>query len=157
MGKNKHKKNNPEGITSSVGGTFKPKKKKKGLGAMTPAREAVRREIRDIINQAREEKDALKRKVSHAAKSGIKGLKIDGAHLVNILKGIKFKDEPSSVPESQQPSAIRQEPIKRVQVPKEVSTNEASYYDTWYYIIESELKNLKESMTHRDEPRESIT
>ena len=31
MGKNKHKKNNPEGITSSVGGTFTPRKKEKGL------------------------------------------------------------------------------------------------------------------------------
>ena len=143
MGKNKHKKNNPEGITSSVGGTFTPRKKKKGLGAMTPAREAVRKEIREIINQAKEEKDAIKRKVSHAAKSGIKSLKIDGAHLMNMLKGIKFKDETSPAPKSHQTSSESSEMIRQVQKPKVISSNEASYYDTWYYIIESELNNVK--------------
>ena len=143
MGKNKKKKKNPEGITSSLGGNFKPKKKKKGLGPMTPARESVRWEIRDILNQAKKEKDTLKRKVSHAAKSGIKGLKIDGVQLVNFLKGIKFKDESSPSAGSNQTSARKQEPVKRIQVPKVISTNEDSYYDTWYYIIETELKGVK--------------
>ena len=129
MGKNKHKKNNPEGITSSVGGTFTPRKKKKGLGAMTPAREAVRKEIREIINHAKEEKDAIKRKVSHAAKSGIKGL--------------KFKDDSSSTPKSNQASVVSSDTIRQVQKPKVVSSNEASYYDTWFYIIETELNNVK--------------
>ena len=143
MGKNKKKKQNIEGITSSVGGTFTPPKKKKGLGMMTPAREAVRKEIREIINQAKEEKETLKRKVSHAAKSGIKSLKIDGAHLMDILKGIKFKDDSSPAPKSNQTSVVSSENIRQVQKPKVVSSNEASYYDTWYYIIETELKNVK--------------
>lgn len=144
MGKNKKKKQNIEGISSSVGGNYTSnRKKKKGLGVMTPAREAVRKEIREIINQAREEKDALKRKVSHAAKNGIKSLKIDGAHLVDMLKGLKFKDDSSPVPKSNQKSVVSSETIRQVQKPKVVSSNEASYYDTWYYVIESELNSVK--------------
>lgn len=141
MGKNKKK--NLEGITSSIGGAFTPKRKKKGLGPMTPAREAVRNEIREIVNQAREEKEALKRKVSNAAKSGIKGLKVDGARLLNMLKDLKFKDESSPSTKATQSTAEKHESAKQVQKPIVISTNEASYYDTWYYIIESELKNVK--------------
>lgn len=142
MGKNKNKKTNPEGITSSVGGSFSPKRKK-GPGPMTPAREAVRREIRGIVEQAKVEKEALKKKVSHAAKAGIKGLKIDGNRLMNFLKDIKFKDESSPSADAQKSSVVRQDPVNQVQKPIVISNNETSYYDTWYYIIESELKSVK--------------
>ena len=97
-------------------------------------------------DKPKEEKDAIKRKVSHAAKSGIKGLKIDGAHLVNMLKGLKFKDDSSSTPKSNQTSVVSSDTIRQVQKPKVVSSNEASYYDTWYYIIESELNNVKKDI-----------
>ena len=144
MGKNK--KHNPEGITSSVGGCFTPKRKKKGLGPLTPAREAVRKEIREIVHQAKEEKEALKRKVSTAAKSGIKGLKVDSARLLNMLKDLKFKDDSSSAKESQKNYEKIHEPIKQIHTPIFINGKEVSYYDTWYYIIESELKSVKKNL-----------
>ena len=143
MGKNKHKKQNPEGVKSSAGGNFKAKSKKKGLGEMTPAREALRKEIRTIVYRAREEKEALKKKFSHAAKEGIKGLKVDEVRLMNILKDIKFKDEPSPDVKSHQASSIKSEPLRPAKTPQIVLNNDVSYYDTWYNIIESELKNIK--------------
>lgn len=139
----KKKKSNPEGITSSVGGNFFPKRKKKGLGPMTPAREAVRKEIRDIVNHAREEKDALKRKVTNVSKNGIKGLKVDGARLLNMLKDLKFKEESSLSAEAHQPSSVSNKSIKQAQPSIVIRSKEASYYDTWFYIIETELKTVK--------------
>lgn len=145
MAKNKKKKKNT-GVTSSIGGKFevyRHKSEKKAPRPMTASRETVRKEIRTIVYRAREEKDALKKRISHAAKEGIKGLKIDEARLMDFLKDIKFKDEPSPDAKSYQAPSIKSEHFRPVKTPKMDLNNDVSYYDTWYSIIESELKNIK--------------
>lgn len=146
MAKKKNNKKTSAGVVSSIGGVFDSYKMAgKRNRSMTPAREAVRREIRDIVSQARQEKDAIKRKVSNAAKSGIKGLKIDGARLMNMLKDIKFKESSTQASVNHYASDDKTDSVKHVHMPKQKDIKIDSYYDIWYYTIETELKNIKKT------------
>lgn len=134
----------------NLGSDFEEHRKKvgkalysKGKDAISYSREAVRREIREIVGEAKQKKDEIKRKVSHAAKNGIKDLKIDGNKLMDILKGIKFKESPSqSNPNPEQhivqdkPVSASVNPVKRTNLGRK---EKRSYYDVWYHLIESEL------------------
>ena len=148
MAKNKKKKKNITGVTSSIGGDYDAyrHKSKKRPRPMTAAREAVRREIREIID-AKEAKKAITRKVSTVAKNGISDLKIDGAHLMNMMKGLKMKESPSQSSSLQQPQATVVAPVAQQPVPNPSSTSqsngrkaEPSYYDKWYDLIYTELR-----------------
>lgn len=141
MAKNKKKKN-ITGITSSIGGNFNSQYNKSGKKRprpMTAARETVRREIREIISDAKDAKNAIKRKVSQVAKNGIKDLKIDGAKLIDMMKGLKMKESPSEAkeikhPVTEKPEITRTEPRQKI-----VFKESDSYYDRWYNLINSEL------------------
>ena len=67
----------------------------KGKSAIIKSKYIVQKDVRAIINEAREAKDAVKRTSRNVAKNGIKDLKIDGTRLMNFLKDIKFKETPS--------------------------------------------------------------
>ena len=147
MAKNKKKKN-ISGITSSVGGDFDSQRNKSGKKRprpMTAAREAVRREIREIISDAKEAKNAIKRKVSHVAKNGIKDLKIDGSRLMEMMKGLKMKESPTESKVYQQLAAKKSEVVKSEPRPKSVFKESDSYYDRWYNLIHSELNRTNET------------
>jgi hypothetical protein len=141
MAKNKKKKN-ITGITSSIGGDFdshSSKSGKKRPRPMTAAREAVRREIREIISDAKEAKNVIKRKVSHVAKNGIKDLKIDGSRLMEMMKGLKMKESPTESKLSQQSAAEKPELVRAEPRPKINFKENDSYYDKWFKLINSEL------------------
>lgn len=152
MAKNKKKKKNITGVTSSIGGdydAYRQKSGKKRPRPMTAAREAVRREIREIISDAKDAKKVISRKVSHVAKNGIKDLKIDGARLMDMMKGLKMKESPSqsSTTQLSQETAVtvRQESIPVPSSPRQVTERKVAptYYDKWYDLIYSELKRTK--------------
>lgn len=147
MGKNKKKK----GL--NTGSDFEEHRKKvgrelysKGKKAISTSREAVRKEIREIVSEAKQKKDELKRKVSHAAKNGIKDLKIDGNKLMDILKGVKFKESPSKANTNPEPNVVRNIPTSSYVTPVEKARVERkdkhSYYDVWFKLIESEINEF---------------
>ncbi len=153
MAKNKKKKKNITGVTSSIGGdydAYRQNSSKKKPRPMTAAREAVRREIHEIISDAREAKKVITKKVSHVAKNGIKDLKIDGARLMDMMKGLKMKESPSQSSSTQlsQGNAtvmVRKESVSMPSLPNQVAKHKAAptYYDTWYDLIYSELNRTK--------------
>ena len=124
----------------------------KGKSVIKKSKYVVQKDVRTIINEAREAKDALKRTRKNVAKNGIKDLKIDGARLMDMLKGIKVKESPSQSSTTQQLQTIVQTPVVQEPVPVTSSQNKRterkgtpSYYDKWYDLIYSELRisNLK--------------
>lgn len=153
MAKNKKKKKkNNSGVISSIGGdydAYRHKSGKKSPRPMTAAREAVRREIREIISDAKEAKKVITRKVPNAAKNGIKDLKIDGARLMDMMKGLKMKESPSQSSIAQHSQATVVAPAKDTipvaSSPRQVSGHKAapSYYEIWYDLIYSELRMAK--------------
>ena len=150
---NKKKKKNNTGVISSIGGdydAYRHKSGKKRPRPMTAAREAVRREIREIISDAKEAKKIITRKVPNAAKNGIKDLKIDGARLMDMMKGLKMKESPSQFSIAQHSQATVAATVKQDTIPvatssRQVSGHKAahSYYDIWYDLIYSELRMAK--------------
>ena len=144
MAKNKKKKG------PDLGSDFEEHRKKvgkalysKGKNAISHSREAVRREIREIVVEARQKKDEIKKKVSNAAKNGIKDLKIDGNKLVDVLKGIKFKESPSQSKTNPEPHIVQDKPVSASVNPAKKRIDQKdkhSYYDIWYHLIESEIK-----------------
>ncbi len=121
----------------------------KGKSAVMKSKHIVQKDVRTIINEAREAKDAIKRTSRNVAKNGIKDLKIDGARLMNFLKDIKFKETPSQSSSAQHSStSVRQEliPTHSSSNPMTERITSPSYYDIWYDLIYTELRiaNLKE-------------
>lgn len=145
----KKKKKNISGVYSSIGSeyaSYRHKSSKKGHRPMTAAREAVRKEIREIISDAKEAERSIRRKASTVARNGIKDLKIDGARLMNFLKDIKFKETPSKSSNTQHSSSTkRQENIPTHSSPKPVieRMTSPSYYDIWYDLIYTELRERR--------------
>ena len=121
----------------------------KGKSAIIKSKYIVQKDVRAIINEAREAKDAVKRTSRTVAKNGIKDLKIDGTRLMNFLKDIKFKETPSQSSNAQLSSTtVRQESIPghSSAIQRKERITSPSYYDIWYNLIYTELrmKNLKE-------------
>ena len=142
------KKKNITGITSSVGGDFDSQRNKSGKKRprpMTAAREVVRREIREIISDAKDAKNAIKRKVSQVAKNGIKDLKIDGSRLMEMMKGLKMKEAQSESIVFQQSATEKSEIVRAEPSPKIDFKENDSYYDRWYNLISLELNKLEQT------------
>lgn len=145
MAKNKKKKG------PNLGSDFEEHRKKvgkalysKGKNVISYSREAVRKEIRDIVGEAKQKKDEMKKKVSHAAKNGIKDLKIDGNRLLDFLKDIKFKESPSKSDSNPETHVVQDKltsanvsPVEKIRIERK---DKQSYYDIWYHLIESEIR-----------------
>lgn len=118
----------------------------KGKKAISYSREVVRKEIHEIVSEAKQKKDELKKKVSHVAKNGIKDLKIDGNKLMDILKGVKFKESPSKSIANPEPNVVQDIPtssyVSHVEKTIVERKDIQSYYDVWYNLIESEINEF---------------
>jgi hypothetical protein len=114
----------------------------RGRGAITYSREVVRKEIREIIGETKQKSEEMNKKVSLAAKNGIKDLKIDGSRLLNFLKDIKMKESPSQYGKYHQPDDIQSEPLALHAKSGDQSKKSLSYYDIWYDLIHSEVKTI---------------
>ena len=154
MAKNKKKKVKPlsKAELSKIDSDFEEHRKKvgqilyaRGKSAIKKTKEVIHTDARTIIHEARQKKEALRKKKPLAALNGIKDLKIDGNRLMDFLKDIKFKESPSQSKEFQQFETVSSEPI-RVEPKSKVESKEViSYYETWYNLIYSELKRTKKT------------
>jgi succinate dehydrogenase/fumarate reductase-like Fe-S protein len=118
----------------------------KGKSVIKKSKEVIQTDARTIIHEARQKKEALRKKKPLAALNGIKDLKIDGSRLMDFLKDIKFKESPSQSKESQQFETVKPEPVRVESKPKVKRQEATSYYETWYNLIYSELKRTKKTI-----------